>query len=90
MSSFSYLSHLGVNFVKIDGAFVENLPNDAIDRAKIEAINNVAHAMNIMTISKNVQHQAALVILREIGIDHVQGDAVEGIETLPENNGMPL
>ena len=46
--------------------------------------------MNILTIAKQVQSQQALEILREIGVDHVQGNAVEALETLPENNGMPV
>ena len=73
LSSFGYLKSLPVDFLKIDGIFVRDLLKDPIDRALVESINNVGHLMNLMTIAEFVESQAALDVLRDIGVDFVQG-----------------
>ena len=76
MSSFAYLKHLPVNFLKIDGAFINDILNDPIDRAMVEAINKVAHLMGMQTIAEFVENTAQLELLREIGVDYGQGYAI--------------
>jgi EAL domain-containing protein (putative c-di-GMP-specific phosphodiesterase class I) len=73
MSSFAYLKHLPVDFLKIDGGFVKDMPDDPIDRAMVEAINNVGHVMGKITIAEFVENEACMSILREIGVDFAQG-----------------
>src|SRR5690606_21478526 len=41
MSSFGYLKNLPIDFIKIDGACVRDVDSDPIDRAMVEAINNI-------------------------------------------------
>ncbi|MBC7416063.1 MAG: EAL domain-containing protein [Herminiimonas sp.] len=91
MSSFAYLSHLRVDFLKIDGAFITNMANDPIDRAKVEAINHIGHAMGIRTIAKHVEDQACVDKLRAIRVDHAQGNAIAAAVPVPvpDNNGKP-
>ncbi len=87
MSSFAYLAHLRVDFLKIDGAFIMDMANDPIDRAKVEAINHVGHAMGIRTIAKQVEDDATVEKLRAIRVDHAQGSAIAPPVAIPENNG---
>ena len=74
MSSFGYLKHLPVDLIKIDGSFVKSVAHDAVDRATVQAINDVGHVMGKRTIAEFVSGTAGLATLREIGVDFVQGD----------------
>jgi EAL domain-containing protein (putative c-di-GMP-specific phosphodiesterase class I) len=77
MSSFSYLKHLPVDYLKIDGGFIKDMINDPIDRAMVEAINNIGHVMKIETIAEFVENDSTLEALRGIGVDFAQGYGIE-------------
>lgn len=87
MSSFAYLAHLRVDFLKIDGAFIMDMANDPIDRAKVEAINHVGHAMGIRTIAKHVEDQITVDRLRAIRVDYAQGNAIAPAVPVADNDG---
>ncbi|HVY06417.1 MAG TPA: EAL domain-containing protein [Burkholderiales bacterium] len=76
MSSFAYLKHLPVDFLKIDGGFVKDMADDPIDRAMVEAINSVGHVMGKQTIAEFVDGERVVRMLREIGVDFAQGYGV--------------
>ncbi len=76
MSSFAYLKHLPVDYLKIDGVFVKDMADDPIDRAMVEAINNVGHVMGKQTIAEFVDDERVMAALREIGVDYAQGYGV--------------
>jgi diguanylate cyclase (GGDEF)-like protein/PAS domain S-box-containing protein len=76
MSSFAYLKHLPVDFLKIDGGFVKDMADDPIDRAMVEAINSVGHVMGKQTIAEFVGDDRVIRLLREMGVDFAQGYGV--------------
>jgi EAL domain-containing protein (putative c-di-GMP-specific phosphodiesterase class I) len=73
MSSFGYLKHLPVDFIKIDGSFVKDVAVDSVDFAMVRAINDVGHEMGKKTIGESVDGEAGLEALRRIGVDFAQG-----------------
>lgn len=73
LSSFMYLKTLPVDFLKIDGQFVANIANDAVDRSMVEAISQVGRTLGIATIAERVETAEVLVELERIGLDFAQG-----------------
>jgi diguanylate cyclase (GGDEF)-like protein/PAS domain S-box-containing protein len=73
LSSFSYLKTLPVDYLKIDGQFVENVVHDSIDRSMVEAICQVARAMGLRTVAERVESAEALQMLSTLGVDYAQG-----------------
>jgi EAL domain-containing protein (putative c-di-GMP-specific phosphodiesterase class I) len=73
LSSFAYLKSLPVDFLKIDGVFVKDIVEDAIDRELVRAINEIGHVMGKQTIAEFVESKEILTALAEIGVDYVQG-----------------
>ncbi len=76
LSSFGYLKSLPVDFLKIEGSFVRDIRHDPMDRALVESINQIGHVLGVETIAEYVTDAATLDILRHIGVDYVQGDAL--------------
>ena len=74
MSSFGYLKHLPVDFIKIDGSFVRDVARDPVAVAMVRAINDVGHVMGKKTIGEFVDGELVLGVLREIGVDFAQGN----------------
>ena len=73
LSSFAYLRRLPVDYVKIDGQFVRDATRDAVSLAMVDAIHKMAHVLGLKTIAENVEDEATLKRMREIGVDYCQG-----------------
>ena len=71
--SFSYLTGLAVDFLKIDGSIIRNLVRDPAELAKTRAINTVCQKAGMRTVAESVEAKDTLDKLREIGVDYVQG-----------------
>jgi diguanylate cyclase (GGDEF)-like protein/PAS domain S-box-containing protein len=83
LSSFAYLKNLSVDFLKIDGTFVRDMVGSPVQRALVESIHQIGQVMGIRTIAESVENRQTLDILREIGVDYVQGYGI----SLPEPLG---
>jgi len=71
--SFSYLRGLAIDFLKIDGNIIHNIVRDPGELAKARAIHRVCHTIDVKTIAESVESEETLALVRDIGIDYVQG-----------------
>jgi len=73
LSSFAYLKTLPVNYIKIDGSFVKDVSSDPVNRAMVDSIQQMGHAMKLDTIAECVEDEQTLNTLKEIGVNYAQG-----------------
>ena len=83
MASFAHLKQLPVDCLKIDGSFVRTMVEDRVTRAMAEAINRVAHVMQIETVAECAESAPVLALLQELGVDHAQGYALARPQPMP-------
>ncbi|HWB69219.1 MAG TPA: EAL domain-containing protein [Solirubrobacterales bacterium] len=72
-SPFHYLKQIPFDVIKIDGAFVRDMPNSDADQLTVKAIVQIAHGLGKVTIAEFVQNDATMEMLREYGVDMAQG-----------------
>jgi diguanylate cyclase (GGDEF)-like protein len=72
-TSFRNLRKLGVDIVKIDGAFVQNIARSADDRAFVQTLIDLARRLEIKTVAEWVQDDESANMLRDWGCDYIQG-----------------
>ena len=73
-SSFYYLKHLPIDYVKIDGEFVKELSlKDPKSTAFVESIVFLCKKLKIKTIAEFIENESILNIVKKIGIDYGQG-----------------
>ena len=73
LSSFGYLRNLPVGLIKIDGQFVKGLTRAPIQRALVEAINQIGQVMQMKTVAESVEDESTLRALKAIKVDYAQG-----------------
>ncbi|MEG0968067.1 MAG: EAL domain-containing protein [Pseudomonas sp.] len=70
------LAHLGLAYLKIDGSYIRAIDQEQHKRLFIEAIQRAAHSIDLPLIAERVETEGELKVLREMGIQGVQGRLV--------------
>ncbi len=72
-SSLSYLQRFPFDKIKIDRCFVKNI--DAVDGSTsiVQAVVNIAAALNMTTVAEGVETEPQRALLRELGCTSMQG-----------------
>ncbi len=75
-TSFRNLRRLGVDIVKIDGAFVQSIMQSEDDRIFVHTLLDMAQRLGLKTVAEWVQSEPAAQLLREWGCDYLQGKLI--------------
>ena len=75
-SSLTTLRSFPFNSVKIDRTFIDENPSNNKNKAIIQAMNTVAHALDAKTVAEGIENQAQLRAAYTAGFDFVQGFAL--------------
>ena len=72
-SSYHYLKHFPIDFIKIEGEFVLNVCRNDTDSAFVRSIATLAKELGIRSIAEFVEDEEVLQQVRAAGVDYVQG-----------------
>ena len=72
-TSFRNLRTLGVDMVKIDGAFVQNMLESADDRAFVQTLIDLGRRLGLATVAEWVGDEETAAVLAGWGCDYLQG-----------------
>jgi len=89
-SSFGYLQKLQFDYIKIDGTFVQDLPNNPVDQKMIKLIAEVGREAGMQTIAEYVRDAESLELLAELGVDMAQGFFVGRPSKSPISKATPI
>ncbi|MGB7300917.1 MAG: EAL domain-containing protein, partial [Burkholderiaceae bacterium] len=72
-ASLSYIKNLPVDGLKIDRAFVTNLPDDRGNAAIVQAVTTLAAKLGMQAMAEGVETAKEMRGLRELNCDVMQG-----------------
>ena len=70
---FAYLKKVPFDVIKIDGAFIRDMPRNDVDQLVVKAIVQIARGLGKRTIAEFVEDEATKTMLRDYGVDMAQG-----------------
>lgn len=72
-TSFEYVRELPVDYIKIDQAFIRFIHERESDQVLVKSMVEMSHSLGKKVIVEGVENRAAFDIVRDIGVDYVQG-----------------
>lgn len=72
-ASFSYLKHLPVDILKIDGTFIRDLANSYENRLFVQSMVMVAKGLGKRTVAEFVENAEVQEACKSLGVDLLQG-----------------
>jgi diguanylate cyclase (GGDEF)-like protein len=89
-SSFSYLQKLHFDYIKIDGAFVQDLPDNPVDQKMIKMIAEIGREAGMKTVAEYVRNAESFSLLGELGVDLAQGYFIGRPARRPTGKTTPI
>jgi diguanylate cyclase (GGDEF)-like protein len=75
--SFGHLRALDVDFIKIDGSFVQDMCSSELSAEVVRSITRIAHLLRKRTIAEHTESAQVRAALAELGVDYAQGYAID-------------
>lgn len=72
-ASLQHLKELSMDYLKIDGSFVQDIVDNPISQIIVESICKVSRVLNVRVIAEKVENQMVEDKLREYGVHYIQG-----------------
>ncbi len=72
-SSLSHIRTLPLDYIKIDGIFIQDIVDSELDQAVVRSVSEIAKVLNIKTVAEFVDTEAALEMLGQLDIDYAHG-----------------
>ncbi|MCX8050012.1 MAG: EAL domain-containing protein, partial [Methylohalobius sp.] len=72
-NSFEHIKNIPIDYVKIDGQFVQNLADDETDRVLVKAMIEIAHKLGKQVIAEYIETPEVLGLLKNLEADYGQG-----------------
>jgi diguanylate cyclase (GGDEF)-like protein len=88
--TFTYLKRLPARYLKIDMEFVRDIKDDPTDAEIVGSIVRIALTLGKETIAEGVENASGLEMLRDLGVDYVQGWHLGRPEPTPEDESKPM
>jgi len=76
LTSFRYLQGLDIEYVKIDGSYIQDLVTNPQSQFYIQTVNNICHGFGIKVLACLIEKTETLEILEYLGCDGVQGNLI--------------
>ena len=76
LSSLAYLRTLPIGMLKIDGSFVRDVLKDPRAESMVQAIAQLARAMNLTTVAEYIETDEIRTRIESLGVDYGQGFAI--------------
>jgi diguanylate cyclase (GGDEF)-like protein/PAS domain S-box-containing protein len=83
------LSHLPMDFLKIDGSLMQGLASNQGLQDKVKGYVNTARAKNITTIAERVEDANTMAVLFQLGVAYMQGQYVHEPEVVLGETTLP-
>jgi diguanylate cyclase (GGDEF)-like protein/PAS domain S-box-containing protein len=77
IGSFSQLRQLAIDYLKVDGSFTRDIGESRVSRDMLAATIKLSRSLDFLVIAEQVEDQTAFDVLRELGVDFIQGYVVE-------------
>jgi EAL domain-containing protein (putative c-di-GMP-specific phosphodiesterase class I) len=74
--SFSYLSDLKINYIKIDGSYARNIHENRENQFFVDSLVKYAHGLGIEVIAESVENREEWDMLKSLRVDGVKGFGV--------------